>query len=205
MAGMYKYYATKEIIKSNDEQDEKAEGSTTDDSESTEYDPLCFCRNNGDGDSLDRYLEENNIDHEDSSEEEEDRKPPCSVQASRGSQKYYAVANGRNIGVYDTWAKCLQEVHGYSRAVYQSFANKEEAIKFTSDYCDHNNKKKPKEEHPKKISPVSVPKTRSNEHGRDKSLKTTNKSTKTNNKKHHDGTIKGPRDQNNKLLCWGIL
>ena len=52
---------------------------------------------------------------------------------------------------------------------------------------------------------MSVPKTRSNEHGRNKNVKTINKNVKNNKKKDHDGTIKGPRDKNKKLLFWGDI
>ncbi|NMB28269.1 MAG: reverse transcriptase-like protein [Tissierellia bacterium] len=44
--------------------------------------------------------------------------------------KYYAVKEGRNIGVYETWAECESQVKGYSGASYKKFPTYEEAISF---------------------------------------------------------------------------
>ena len=43
------------------------------------------------------------------------------------ASKYYAVKEGRNIGVYETWEECKAQVDGYSGADYKSFKNIEEA------------------------------------------------------------------------------
>ncbi len=45
-------------------------------------------------------------------------------------QKYYAVRNGRHIGIFDTWEQCKAEVDGYSGAEYKSFANKNDAVNY---------------------------------------------------------------------------
>lgn len=42
-------------------------------------------------------------------------------------KKFYAVKNGKNIGIYDTWDECKEQVNGFSGAEYKSFATKEEA------------------------------------------------------------------------------
>ncbi len=36
-------------------------------------------------------------------------------------KKVYAVRKGRVPGIYDTWAKCQKQIHGYSGAQYKSF------------------------------------------------------------------------------------
>ena len=43
---------------------------------------------------------------------------------------FYAVANGRNIGIFLTWADCNNSVKGYKNAVYKKFDTKEEAELF---------------------------------------------------------------------------
>lgn len=47
--------------------------------------------------------------------------------------KYYAVKNGRNPGIYTSWASCLKEVKGFSNAVYKSFKKKSDAEAFMKD------------------------------------------------------------------------
>lgn len=54
--------------------------------------------------------------------------------------KFYAVKNGRKPGIYLSWADCLEQVQGYSGAVYKSFLTKKEAM----DYI-HEKKAKPVE------------------------------------------------------------
>ncbi len=43
---------------------------------------------------------------------------------------YYAVGEGRKIGVYETWAECESQVKGYSGALYKKFSTYEEAVDF---------------------------------------------------------------------------
>jgi ribonuclease HI len=43
---------------------------------------------------------------------------------------YYAVANGRNVGVFTNWNDCSDSVTGYKNAVYKKFINEEDANKF---------------------------------------------------------------------------
>jgi Caulimovirus viroplasmin len=44
--------------------------------------------------------------------------------------RWYAVAVGRSPGIYQTWADCRAQVHGYSKAVYMSFSTRPEAEAF---------------------------------------------------------------------------
>ena len=41
--------------------------------------------------------------------------------------KYYAVRNGRKIGIFETWEQCKAQVDGFSGAEYKSFTKKEDA------------------------------------------------------------------------------
>ncbi|MDR7870967.1 MAG: ribonuclease H family protein [Tissierellaceae bacterium] len=43
---------------------------------------------------------------------------------------YYAVKNGRNPGIYYTWAECESEVKGFAGAKYKKFSTYEEAVNF---------------------------------------------------------------------------
>ena len=43
---------------------------------------------------------------------------------------YYAVKEGREIGIYETWPECQGQVKGYSGAVYKKFSTYEEAEDF---------------------------------------------------------------------------
>ena len=47
--------------------------------------------------------------------------------------KYYAVKKGRNPGIYTSWDSCLEEVEGYSGAIYKSFKSLEDANTFMDD------------------------------------------------------------------------
>ena len=47
--------------------------------------------------------------------------------------KYYAVKKGRNPGIYTSWDSCLEEVKGYSGAIYKSFKTLAEAESFIDD------------------------------------------------------------------------
>ena len=44
--------------------------------------------------------------------------------------KFYAVANGRAIGIFLNWDDCHNSVTGYKNASYKKFDNKEEAENF---------------------------------------------------------------------------
>ncbi|WP_353096546.1 ribonuclease H family protein [Tissierella praeacuta] len=49
---------------------------------------------------------------------------------------YYAVRKGKTLGIYETWAKCEEQVRGYSGAEYKKFSTYEEAVNF----IDNGNK-----------------------------------------------------------------
>ena len=44
--------------------------------------------------------------------------------------KYYAVKNGRKVGIFMSWDECKMQVDGFSGAVYKSFLSKSEAEEF---------------------------------------------------------------------------
>jgi len=43
---------------------------------------------------------------------------------------FYAVANGRNIGIFTSWDECSNSTKGYKNAIYKKFDTKEEAENF---------------------------------------------------------------------------
>ena len=47
--------------------------------------------------------------------------------------KYYAVKNGRVPGIYNSWAECQKQIHGFKNASYKSFTTRKEAEEFISD------------------------------------------------------------------------
>ncbi|MDD3742531.1 MAG: ribonuclease H family protein [Lentimicrobiaceae bacterium] len=44
------------------------------------------------------------------------------------AKKFYVVWNGRNPGIFDTWAECEKQVKGFEAARYKSFESEKEAI-----------------------------------------------------------------------------
>ncbi len=42
-------------------------------------------------------------------------------------KKYYAVKNGKQIGIYENWEDCKEQIEGFSGAEYKSFATRKEA------------------------------------------------------------------------------
>ena len=47
-------------------------------------------------------------------------------------KKYYAVRNGRQTGLLETWAACRASIQGYPNAIYKSFFTREEAEAYLS-------------------------------------------------------------------------
>lgn len=45
-------------------------------------------------------------------------------------KKFYAVRNGRMIGIFETWDECKKQVDGYSGAEYKSFGTRDEAVAY---------------------------------------------------------------------------
>lgn len=44
--------------------------------------------------------------------------------------KFYAVKNGRNPGIYNTWEECKLQVEKFPNAIFKSFKTKLEAEAF---------------------------------------------------------------------------
>lgn len=57
------------------------------------------------------------------------------------AKKYYAVKNGRDIGIFTTWDKCKNSVHGYPNAKYKSFTCLKEASAYLDGSSEGNNTK----------------------------------------------------------------
>lgn len=56
------------------------------------------------------------------------------VSSSSGSCAFYAVARGRQPGIYHTWAECRKQVDGFSDARYKKFKTLAEATEFCAVY-----------------------------------------------------------------------
>ena len=48
--------------------------------------------------------------------------------------RYYAIAKGVNIGIFNTWEECKANTNGYSGAIFKKFAIKKEAENFLLDF-----------------------------------------------------------------------
>nr|XP_014100378.1 ribonuclease H1 [Bactrocera oleae] len=46
---------------------------------------------------------------------------------------FYAVARGHNIGIYESWAKCEEQVRGFKGAKYKKFKSRSEAEDFVKN------------------------------------------------------------------------
>lgn len=46
--------------------------------------------------------------------------------------KYYAVKSGKSTGIFTSWEKCKEQVHGYAGAIYKSFKTRDEAENYMS-------------------------------------------------------------------------
>jgi len=42
-------------------------------------------------------------------------------------KNYYAVKQGRKMGIFNSWAACREQVQGYPGALFKGFVTKEEA------------------------------------------------------------------------------
>ena len=56
---------------------------------------------------------------------------------------FYAVANGRNIGVFHSWNECNESVKGFPNAKYKKFKTKEECDHFIEEYNGNVTTKQP--------------------------------------------------------------
>jgi len=57
----------------------------------------------------------------------------CVVLHATGKTKFYAVAKGREPGIYETWHDCQLQVDGFSGALYKSFTNREKSEAYLRD------------------------------------------------------------------------
>ncbi len=48
-------------------------------------------------------------------------------------RKYYAVKNGKKVGIFDTWEQCKRQVDGFKGAIYKSFTDLKQAENFLND------------------------------------------------------------------------
>lgn len=62
--------------------------------------------------------------------------------------KFYAVAQGRKTGIFNSWEKCKESVEGYSGANFKSFPTRKEAEEYLRDngcfFNDNPGRKKQK-------------------------------------------------------------
>lgn len=58
--------------------------------------------------------------------------------------KFYAVKNGRETGIFLTWEECEKNVKGVKNAVYKSFSTKKEAQQFLGIESEEKEKEKEK-------------------------------------------------------------
>ena len=66
-------------------------------------------------------------------------------------KKFYAVAIGRQKGVYKTWAECKAQVDGFKFPKYKGFETMEEAEEFIDEHSDHRQNKMAKASISRKI------------------------------------------------------
>lgn len=59
---------------------------------------------------------------------------------------FYAVARGKQTGIFTTWPECQNQVKGFSGAVYKKFKTKIEADNFISEKSSEPSRKKQKVE-----------------------------------------------------------
>jgi ribonuclease HI len=57
-------------------------------------------------------------------------------------KKFYVVWEGRNVGIFETWDKCKESIHGFAGAKYKSFQTLELAKQaYSEEYDDYKGKK----------------------------------------------------------------
>ena len=58
------------------------------------------------------------------------KKRPKTRYYRKSEKNYYAVAVGRQPGIYRTWPECKEMVHRYSGAIFKGFKTHQEAVEF---------------------------------------------------------------------------
>lgn len=53
---------------------------------------------------------------------------------------YYAVAKGRNPGIYNNWSECKSQVHQFSGPIFKKFSSKSDAEDFVKRYTSSSKK-----------------------------------------------------------------
>ena len=46
---------------------------------------------------------------------------------------FYAVANGKQVGIFPTWYECKESINGFKKAIYKKFVTKEAAEHFLNE------------------------------------------------------------------------
>ncbi len=59
-------------------------------------------------------------------------------------KSYYAVLNGRECGIFETWEECKKQVIGFKGAVFKKFSNKEQACEYIHEGKKNNDEQKDK-------------------------------------------------------------
>ncbi len=55
--------------------------------------------------------------------------------SKKTKKKYYVVWKGYNPGIYDSWDKCKQQIHGYQGAMYKSYPDQKTAKEAFESNC----------------------------------------------------------------------
>ena len=56
-------------------------------------------------------------------------------------KKFYAVAKGRQIGIYKTWPECKAQVDGFKFPKYKGFETMDEAQDYIDEHSDNRQNK----------------------------------------------------------------
>jgi Caulimovirus viroplasmin len=56
--------------------------------------------------------------------------------AKSSSKKFYAVARGRRVGIFDSWKECASQVNGFKMARFKAFPTHQEAASFLQMNAD---------------------------------------------------------------------
>lgn len=60
--------------------------------------------------------------------------------------KYYAVANGKSVGIFESWNECDKQVSGYGGAIFKSFKNRQDAEEYLKKNVQNDEVKTPKDD-----------------------------------------------------------
>lgn len=60
--------------------------------------------------------------------------------SEKKNKSFYAVKNGRNVGIYTTWNECLEQVNKFSNPIYKKFSTYDEADQYLKSSIHHHNK-----------------------------------------------------------------